>query len=132
MSGPTAASGPLARSAAPEAPPSHRPVQHRGEPRLHGLGGSIAFSLLGLLIGRLVDVQVAEPAQAVVQMLMGFGGGLFFPLSTMPAALQAIGKTLPSYCLATAAATRVDSSVQSSSRPRSGMAAQARDMVDRP
>lgn len=61
------------------------------------LGGSISFSFLGLLIGHLVDVQVAQPAQAVVQMLMGFGGGLFFPLSSMPAAVQAIGKTLPSY-----------------------------------
>ncbi len=61
------------------------------------LVGSIPFSFLGLLIGQLVDAQAAQPIQAVTLMLTTFGGGLFFPMSTLPTAVQTVGRALPSY-----------------------------------
>jgi ABC-2 type transport system permease protein len=61
------------------------------------LAGSIPFICLGLLIGQLLDAQVSQPAQAAVLLVASFAGGLFFPMSSLPSTMQAIGRALPSY-----------------------------------
>lgn len=63
------------------------------------LAGSIPFGCLGLLVCQLFDSQSAQPAQGAVLLVMSFGGGLFFPMSTFPPAVRSIGQALPSYHL---------------------------------
>lgn len=61
------------------------------------LGGSIPFGFLGLLLGQLLDQQAAQPVQGILSMLLSFGGGLFFPMSSFPDAVQAIAQLLPTH-----------------------------------
>lgn len=61
------------------------------------IGGSMPFALLGLLLGLLLDAQASQPVQGFLMMLLGFGGGLFFPTSTFPSVLRTVSQILPSY-----------------------------------
>ena len=61
------------------------------------LAGSVPFSFLGLLLGQLLDAQAAQPVQALLTMLLSFGGGLFIPLSNFPSALQSFVRALPTH-----------------------------------
>ncbi|HEX4216532.1 MAG TPA: ABC transporter permease [Candidatus Dormibacteraeota bacterium] len=59
--------------------------------------GSAPFALLGLILGLVLDAQAAQPVQGFLMMLLGFGGGLFFPSSMFPSVLHTISEFLPSY-----------------------------------
>jgi len=61
------------------------------------LAGSIPFSFLGLLLGQLLDAQAAQPVQGLLTMLLSFGGGLFFPLTTFPEPLRSAAGLLPTH-----------------------------------
>jgi ABC-2 type transport system permease protein len=63
------------------------------------LAGSIPFGFIGLLIGQLLDTQSAQPVQGILSMLLSFGGGLFFPMSLFPDALQSVARVLPTHLL---------------------------------
>jgi ABC-2 type transport system permease protein len=62
--------------------------------------GMIPFCALGLVIGLVFDGQTAQVAQMLTMLVLAFLGGIFIQWSSLPHALQLIGKALPSYHLA--------------------------------
>ncbi|HEY6279597.1 MAG TPA: ABC transporter permease [Streptosporangiaceae bacterium] len=62
--------------------------------------GAIPFCVLGLVVGLYFDGQTAQVAQTLILFLLAFLGGIFIPWSSLPHAMQVIGKVLPSYHLA--------------------------------
>jgi ABC-2 type transport system permease protein len=62
--------------------------------------GVIPLALLGLAIGYLAGDDIAFPLTMALYFALGALGGLWIPLSTMPHAMQDIGKALPSNGLA--------------------------------
>ena len=62
--------------------------------------GLIPFCVLGLVIGLFFDGQTAQVAQMLTMLVLAFLGGIFISWSSLPHAMQAIGKALPSYHLA--------------------------------
>lgn len=62
--------------------------------------GVIPFCGLGLVIGLVFDGQTAQVAQMLTMLLMAFLGGIFIQWTSLPHAMQLIGKALPSYHLA--------------------------------
>jgi ABC-2 type transport system permease protein len=62
--------------------------------------GAIPFCALGLVIGLLFDGQTAQVAQMLTMLVLAFLGGIFIAWSSLPHAMQIIGKALPSYHLA--------------------------------
>ncbi|HEX4214260.1 MAG TPA: ABC transporter permease [Candidatus Dormibacteraeota bacterium] len=61
--------------------------------------GTLPLALLGFAIGFLVGSEVAYGAVMVLYFGFGAVGGLWMPLSALPAAMQDIGKVLPSHGL---------------------------------
>src|SRR6516225_11291341 len=61
--------------------------------------GLIPFCVLGLVIGLFFDGQTAQVAQMLTMLVMAFLGGIFISWSSLPHAMQDIGKALPSYHL---------------------------------
>jgi ABC-2 type transport system permease protein len=57
----------------------------------------IPFGVIGLVIGFLATVDSAQPLTMLVYMALAILGGLWFPVSQFPAALQHVAKALPSY-----------------------------------
>jgi ABC-2 type transport system permease protein len=62
--------------------------------------GAIPFCALGLVIGLMFDGQTAQVAQMITLLVLAFLGGIFIQWSSLPHAMQLIGKALPSYHLA--------------------------------
>jgi len=60
----------------------------------------IPFALIGLLIGQVGTPDSLQPIMSVTMMVMSLLGGIFIPISTMPAWLLDFAKVLPSYWLA--------------------------------
>lgn len=61
--------------------------------------GAIPFVLLGLLLGQFGTVESMQPINMVVTMGMGFLGGLWIPIESMPGWLHDVSQALPSYWL---------------------------------
>ncbi|MBN6037581.1 ABC transporter permease [Amycolatopsis sp. 195334CR] len=67
-----------------------------------GLGswlGAVPFVLLGLLLGQFGTPESMQPLGMLVTMTMGFLGGLWVPIDTMPEWLRGVSQLLPSYWL---------------------------------
>jgi ABC-2 type transport system permease protein len=58
---------------------------------------SLPFALLGVLIGFMVNAETAFPVVTALMFVLGYFGGLFSPLASMPGALQVVAHTLPSF-----------------------------------
>lgn len=58
---------------------------------------ALPFAVLGLLIGFLVSAETAFPVVTALMFVLGYFGGLFNPVDSMPAALQVAAHVLPSF-----------------------------------
>jgi ABC-2 type transport system permease protein len=58
---------------------------------------TVPFAALGLLVGFTVGTEAAFPVVTALMFVVGYFGGLFNPVSTMPAALRLVARVLPSY-----------------------------------
>jgi ABC-2 type transport system permease protein len=61
--------------------------------------GAVPFVLLGLLLGQFGTPDSMQPVNMVVMMGMGFLGGLWVPIETMPGWMHQVSQFLPSYWL---------------------------------
>jgi ABC-2 type transport system permease protein len=61
--------------------------------------GAIPFVLLGLLLGQFGTADSMQPVNMVVTMGMGFLGGLWIPIESMPGWLHTVSQAMPSYWL---------------------------------
>jgi ABC-2 type transport system permease protein len=61
--------------------------------------GAVPFVLLGLLPGQFGTPDSMQPVNMVVMMGMGFLGGLWVPIETMPGWMHQVAQFLPSYWL---------------------------------
>jgi ABC-2 type transport system permease protein len=62
--------------------------------------GCLPFAALGIVIGSVTDGDGAQGLTMVVYLVLAALGGLWMPYSILPAPLQDVAKTLPSYHLA--------------------------------
>ncbi len=62
--------------------------------------GSISFAALGLSIGQVLDSTTASYGVVVAYLALGFLGGLWTPLTVLPAIFRHIAAWLPSYAAA--------------------------------
>lgn len=71
-------------------------------PALAGLiaAGCLPFAALGIVIGSVTDGEGAQGLTMIVYLVLAALGGLWVPYQILPAPLQNIAKTLPSYHLA--------------------------------
>lgn len=58
---------------------------------------ALPFAALGLFVGFTVGTETAFPVVTALMFVVGYFGGLFNPVSTMPSALRLVAKLLPSY-----------------------------------
>ena len=58
---------------------------------------ALPFAVLGVLIGFSVNAETAFPVVTALMFVLGYFGGLFNPVSSMPAPLRAVARVLPSY-----------------------------------
>jgi ABC-2 type transport system permease protein len=58
---------------------------------------TLPFALLGVLIGLTVNAETAFPVVTALMFVLGYFGGLFNPVSSMPPALQDTAHLLPSF-----------------------------------
>jgi ABC-2 type transport system permease protein len=58
---------------------------------------ALPFAVLGVLIGFLVHTETAFPVITALMFVLGYFGGLFKPVSTLPTALREAAQALPSY-----------------------------------
>lgn len=58
---------------------------------------ALPFALLGVLIGFLVHAETAFPVVTGLMFVLGYFGGLFTPVESMPAVLRAAAHALPSF-----------------------------------
>jgi len=58
---------------------------------------AVPFAVLGVFVGFLVHAETAYPVVTVLMFVLGYFGGLFSPVSSMPAALQTTARLLPSF-----------------------------------
>jgi ABC-2 type transport system permease protein len=58
---------------------------------------ALPFSVLGVLIGFSVSAETAFPVVTALMFVLGYFGGLFNPVSSMPRPLRAVARALPSY-----------------------------------
>lgn len=58
---------------------------------------ALPFALLGVAIGFLVNAETAFPVVTGLMFVLGYFGGLFNPVSSMPRALQVAARLLPSF-----------------------------------
>jgi len=61
--------------------------------------GAIPFVLLGMLIGQLARPDTLQPLNMGLSLVMGFLGGMWIPVDTMPTWMQQVAPILPSYWL---------------------------------
>lgn len=59
--------------------------------------GSLPFISLGMLIGILISVEATYIVANILNLVMGILGGLWFPITIMPKAMQDISTWTPSY-----------------------------------
>lgn len=59
--------------------------------------GSLPFATLGVLVGFTVNAETAFAAVTGLMFILGYFGGLFTPVSSMPAALRSAARVLPNY-----------------------------------
>jgi len=59
--------------------------------------GTLPLVLLGLLIGQFGTPDSMQPISMIVTLGMGFLGGLWIPLETMPAWMHNIAQIMPTY-----------------------------------
>ena len=59
--------------------------------------GALPFAFLGVFIGFLVHAETAFPVVTALMFALGYFGGLFAPVASMPHALQVVAHTLPSF-----------------------------------
>ncbi|HET6964119.1 MAG TPA: ABC transporter permease [Acidimicrobiales bacterium] len=57
----------------------------------------VPFAELGVLIGFVASVETTFPVITALMFVLGYFGGLFNPVRSMPAALQAVAHLLPSF-----------------------------------
>jgi ABC-2 type transport system permease protein len=62
--------------------------------------GCLPFAALGIVVGSIVDGDGAQGLTMILYLVLAALGGLWMPEQILPAPLQAIAKTLPSYHLA--------------------------------
>ena len=58
---------------------------------------ALPFAFLGVFIGFLVHAETAFPVVTALMFALGYFGGLFVPVTSMPHALQLVAHTLPSF-----------------------------------
>jgi ABC-2 type transport system permease protein len=58
---------------------------------------ALPFAFLGVFIGFLVQAETAFPVVTALMFALGYFGGLFVPVTSMPHALQLVAHTLPSF-----------------------------------
>lgn len=58
---------------------------------------ALPFVVLGIFIGFMVHAETAFPVVTGLMFLLGYFGGLFNPVSSMPSALQTAARILPSF-----------------------------------
>ncbi len=58
---------------------------------------ALPFAVLGVLIGFVVNPETAYPVVTVLMFVLGYFGGLFNPVPSMPAPLRAAAQALPSF-----------------------------------
>ena len=58
---------------------------------------ALPFAVLGVFVGFLVHAETAYPVVTVLMFVLGYFGGLFTPVSSMPGPLQITARLLPSY-----------------------------------
>lgn len=58
---------------------------------------ALPFAVLGVFVGFLVSTEAAFPVVTGLMFVLGYFGGLFTPVTSMPGALQAVAHALPSY-----------------------------------
>ncbi len=58
---------------------------------------SLPFAFLGVFIGLLVHAETAFPVVTALMFALGYFGGLFVPVASMPHALQVVAHLLPSF-----------------------------------
>ena len=61
--------------------------------------GTLPFAFLGVLIGFVVSTEAAFPVVTGLMFVLGYFGGLFNPVGSMPQALQVSARLLPSFHL---------------------------------
>ncbi|MGH9128896.1 MAG: ABC transporter permease [Acidimicrobiales bacterium] len=60
---------------------------------------TIPFGIMGMVVGYLFDEESAQAGQTIILLGVSILGGLWFPLSIFPHALQEVAKFTPSYGL---------------------------------
>lgn len=58
---------------------------------------ALPLAILGVLIGFSVSTETAFPIVTALMFVLGYFGGLFNPVSSMPGPLRAVAQALPSY-----------------------------------
>lgn len=58
---------------------------------------ALPYAVLGALIGFFVRAETAFPVVTALLFVLGYFGGLFSPVSEMPAAMRTVARLLPSY-----------------------------------
>lgn len=58
---------------------------------------SVPFAVLGVFIGFMANAETAFPVVTALMFVLGYFGGLFIPVSSMPGAMQAAAHALPSF-----------------------------------
>ena len=58
---------------------------------------SLPFAVLGVLVGSTVGTEAAFPVVTALLFVLGYFGGLFNPVSSMPRGLQVVAHILPSF-----------------------------------
>ena len=58
---------------------------------------AIPFAVLGVFVGFMVNAETAYPVVTVLMFVLGYFGGLFSPVNTMPQVLQTTARILPSF-----------------------------------
>ncbi|WIX83445.1 ABC transporter permease [Amycolatopsis carbonis] len=61
--------------------------------------GTIPLVLLGLLLGQLATPESLQPISMIVMLGMGFLGGLWIPIESMPSWMHDVAQLLPTYWL---------------------------------
>lgn len=64
---------------------------------------SVPFALLGLAVGYWLDAEAAQTGGMAISLGLSILGGLWFPLSSFPRAVQYVGEALPTYRIASLA-----------------------------
>lgn len=60
---------------------------------------TIPFGIMGMVVGYLFDEESAQAGQTIILLGLSILGGLWFPLSIFPTALQDLAKVFPTYGL---------------------------------